>query len=198
MHRTLEHHHKMGRLGWLILLIGLFLAACAPSNTPAPPPTLQAVLASSAVWKGVDPSAVVLLQQQPLDQGQLMLYQWQNEAGEECLTAAYLFELNGQWQPHDTFHAPCRREATFMAAHSGNSTAEAPYGPARHSVAYGVSQMGHAVRVVWADGQVSYVPLTKGSFLAARNGRINVERVELVDSTNGVLRVEEWDEATLN
>ena len=181
----------------LVVFLCLFMA-CAPSPTAEPPATLQAVLSDSAVWQGVDPSAVVVLQEQPLERGQMVLYQWHNEANEMCLTAAILFNLNGTWQPHDTFHAPCQADGRWVAAHSGNSTAESPYGPARQSLAYGYSAEAHAVRVVWADGQVNYVPLGKGGFLAARHGRIEVERVEWVDNSNNVLAIETWDDTTLN
>ncbi|MBK8432594.1 MAG: hypothetical protein IPL28_15445 [Chloroflexi bacterium] len=190
-------NNKMG-WGWLLLLLLPLAAACAAPRTETPPATLQAVLSSSPIWEGIDHNHVAVLQEQALGSGQLLLYQWQNESAETCLATAYLINLNGEWQTHDTFYTACHAEPAFLAAHSGNSTAESPYGPARFSTAYGVSKDGHAVRVVWADGQVSYIPLQNGSFLVARNGNIAVERVELVDSANNVLTIEDWQGSTLN
>lgn len=185
----------IARLGAILLFLNL--VACTTPHTEAPPATLQAVLAGSEIWQAIDQSQVTMLQEQPLGTGELLLYQWQNEAAETCLAAAYVIDINGQWQTHDTFRTACHADKGFVAAYSGNSTAESPYGPTRDTIAYGVSDHGHAVRVAWADGQVSYVPLQNGSFLVARNGRMDVQRVELLDEANNLIDVEDWG-TTLN
>jgi hypothetical protein len=48
------------------------------------------------------------------------------------------------------------------------------------------------VRITWSDGIVSQVPLQNSSFLAARPEKLQVERVELLDTDDTVLETEEF------
>ena len=79
-----------------------------------------------------------------------------------------------------------------MAGYTSVSEIEATLGTPRQTVAFGTSQSGKVVRVIWADGLVEQVPLENGSFLTVRSGRFQIERVELIDSAGNLLNVEDW------
>ncbi len=176
-----------------ILLVWL-TAACTPA-AQEPPATLVAIANDTTVLSPVDLSGVNTLQEQPFGTGQMALYGWQNEAGQYCLVAAYLTIVGDQWQTHDTASVACQTNE-FIAAYTGNSVVESPFGPPRHTVAYGRSLNGMAVRVIWADGMVSHVSLENGAFLESRAGRWDVERIELLDENNNVMQAEEWSSDT--
>ena len=183
---------------WSFLLVW-GLAACQTSNTAAPPPTLQAAVAGTSHLNPEQASHVEVLQERPWGTGQLMLYRWADaETGHACLATAYLTRLNNEWQAHDTATAPCQSAPNgFTAAYTWNSLVEAPYGPPRDTAVFGTSPQGQAVRIVWADGQVSHVPLQNNSFLVSRAGKWRVERVELLDGNNQLLKVEDWSALTV-
>ena len=182
-------------LSWGFLLMWS-LAACQTANTAVPPPTLQAAVAGTSHLNPEQATNVEVLQEQSWGTGQLMLYRWADgETGHECLAAAYLTRLNNTWQAHDTATAPCQathQTTALTAAYTWNSTIEAPYGPPRDTAVFGTSPQGQAVRIVWADGQVSHVPLQNNSFLVSRAGKWRVERVELLDGHNQLLQMEDW------
>jgi hypothetical protein len=48
------------------------------------------------------------------------------------------------------------------------------------------------VCITWSDGVVSRVPLQNNSFLAARPEILQVERMELLDTDDTVLEIEEF------
>lgn len=177
------------------LFVLMLLSACAVEQTNEPPATLQAAVAGTAHLTEADYADIDVLLEKRLGAGQLMLYRWQN-GGADCLAATYLTAVNNEWQPRETATRPCEQNASFMAAYTGNSVVESPFGPSRHTTVYGVSEQGHAVRVVWADGQVSHLPLEDGAFLMARSGRWEVERIELLDHENGLMFTEEWQVGT--
>lgn len=175
-----------------VALATLLLAACTSTSAADPPATLQAAVAGTILLQNTNIHDITVLQEKSIDGGQLLLYTWTNEAQQLCLSAAYLTPLNDQWQTHDTLSAGCTSDAAFVAAYTGTSEIESSFGSLRHTTAYGRSTYGHAVRIVWADGQVTHVPLENGSFLQTRSGRWTVERIELLDSNNNLLAIEEW------
>lgn len=177
---------------WSLMGLMLFLAACNGAQAAEPPPTLQAAVEGSEFLTNMDPNDIEVLQEQAVGGGRLMLYRWLNEADETCVATTYLTTINRVWQTHDTITATCRPAGDFMAAHSGNSHIDAPFGPPRQTVVFGTSEIGRAVRVVWVDGQVSHIPLENGAFLDARSGRWGVERVELLDAQNNIILTEDW------
>lgn len=180
---------------WIALVLAS-LTACQPSaTTPEPTPTLQAALENNPILADTDLNLVSLLLDRPYGKDRLLLYSWQDEAFKLCLGASYLTPLNQEWQSHDTYTSPCSN-GRFLAAYSGNSQVESPFGPARHTIVYGVSEVGQAVRVVWSDGQVSHIPLEDEAFVEARNGRFKVERLELLDEHHNVLLTEDWAQHT--
>jgi hypothetical protein len=180
-----------------LLLLGV-LAACQTAENDAPPPTLQAAVAGTSYLTMEHTAVVEVLQEQAWGTGQLMLYRWQ-DGSQTCLAATYLTRLNNDWQAHDTATAPCQSPSAFTAAYTWDSHVhiEAPFGPPRDTVVFGTSSQGRAVRIIWADGQVTHIPVQQGSFLASRAGKWRVERVELLDSNNQILQAEDWSLANL-
>ncbi len=61
------------------------------------------------------------------------------------------------------------------------------------TTAYGLSHRGHAVRIVWSDGQIDIAPLKAGSFLLARAETLKVQRIELLDANGSVLKTKGLD-----
>lgn len=184
--------NKFGHYLFILCTLIILSAACTATPRSNPPATLQAAVAGTELLTDTDISTIEVLQEKTMDDGQVMLYRWTNDAEQVCLSAAYMTTINGRWQTHDTLSAGCHTNSDFVAAYTGNSHIESPFGSIRHTTAYGSSSDGHAVRIVWSDGQVTYLPLDKGTFLETRDGRWVVERVELLDRDNNVLLVEEW------
>jgi len=174
----------------LFLLIPI-LAACSPTANQ-PPATLVAVANDTSLLTHAELDGVKTLQERPFGTGQIALYTWENEQGATCFVAAYLTTINGQWQTHDTAATDCQPANQLIAAHTGNSDIDAPFGPPRHTMVYGHSPLGTAVRIVWGDGMVSHVPLQDGAFLEARDGKWPVERIELLDASNNIIQLEDW------
>ena len=179
----------------LIMLLVWGVTACTPAGEE-PPATLVAIANDTSVLTHAELPGVQTLQERPFGTGQIALYAWENEAGEECLVAVYLTTINGQWQTHDTASIACQNDPAFMSGYTGNSVIEAPFGPPRHTMVYGHSDLGAAVRIIWTDGMVHHAPLENGAFLEARNGKWVVERIELLDEDNNVLQMEDWQEET--
>lgn len=188
--------NKFGSYLFILSTLIILLAACTATPASNPPATLQAAVAGTELLTDTDINDIEVLQEQGIDGGQVMLYRWTNDAQQVCLSAAYMTTINGRWQTHDTLSAGCAN-SDFVAAYTGNSHIESPFGSIRHTTAYGSSSYGHAVRIVWSDGQVTYLPLDNGTFLETRHGRWVVERVELLDRDNNVLAIEDWQAAVI-
>ena len=169
------------------------LAACTPASEE-PPATLVAIANDTSLLTHAELPGVKTLQERPFGTGQIALYSWQNDQGATCLVAAYLTTISGQWQTHDTAAMDCQQTDSLVAAYTGNSYIEAPFGPPRHTMVYGRSNQGSAVRIVWSDGMVSHVPLQNGAFLEARDGKLPVEKIELLDANNNVIQLEDWQD----
>lgn len=180
-------------LFFISLTLIAILAACTPASEE-PPATLVAIANDTSLLTHAELPGVQTLQERPFGTGQIALYSWDNDQGSSCLVAAYLTTINGQWQTHDTATTECEQTNELVAAYTGNSTIEAPFGPPRHTMVYGRSNTGSAVRIVWSDGMVSHVPLQDGAFLEARDGKWPVERIELLDAGNNILQLEDWQE----
>ena len=174
----------------ILLVIALILVGCLPT-TSEPPPTVQAVADHAAVLHTVTADQIHVLQDQSYGSGRIMLYEWHAE-NQHCLASSYITPLNGNWQISDTLSLPCQQPGEFLAGYTNVSEIEATLGTPRQTVAFGTSQAGNVVRVIWADGLVEQVPLENGSFLTVRSGRYQIERVELIDSAGNLLNVEDW------
>ncbi len=176
-HGELQMFRRTTLLFLLFLL--LLLAACQPNS----PSELNA-----APNKG----EINILQEKPFGTGQLLLTSWIDESGASCMAGTYLIQVNGTYQPHDMLLGGCSTDTLFQAAYTGNSQIELFSGTPRHTTVFGRSEIGHAVRIVWQDGQVNHVPLVNQSFLEARDGKWAVERIELLDEQNNLIFAEDW------
>lgn len=165
-----------------VVIALFFLAACQSGS-----PTSETPSSSSLGDRDVN-----VLQEKPYGSGQLLLTSWHDENGASCMAGTYLTRINDTLEPHDTALSGCQSDAVFQAAYTGNSRVEQFAGAPRHTTVFGRSDVGHAVRIVWQDGQVNHVPLENHSFLEARDGRWAVERIELLDDQNNIILAEEW------
>ncbi|MFT5193671.1 MAG: hypothetical protein ACI9EW_000077 [Cellvibrionaceae bacterium] len=173
-----------------IILIAFMLTACLPT-TNEPPATIQAVADHVEALNSVTADQIHVLQDQSYGSGRIMLYEWYSE-NEHCLGSSYITSLNGNWQISDTLSLPCQQPVEFLAGYTDVSVIEANLGAPRQTVAFGTSQLGSVVRIIWADGLVEQVPLEAGSFLAVRAGRFQIERVELIDASGNLITIEDW------
>ena len=174
----------------VLLLIFSILVGCLPT-TQEPPPTVQAVSSHAQVLHEVATEDIHVLQDQSYGSGRILLYEWEQN-NEHCLASSYLTPLGGVWEISDTVSLPCQQPADFVAGYTNVSDIEANLGSPRQTVAYGISQHGSVVRVIWADGMVEQVPIEEGSFLTVRSGRWTIERIELIDSGGNLLTIEDW------
>lgn len=183
---------------YLLLILGGLLAftGCA-TTAESPPPTISAVVANSDLLSSVDPSGMTILQDRLYGSGKIVLYQWNDTQGNLCIGTSYLQEIDGHLEMSDTATIPCQSDDSLMAAYTGNSQIETQlgFGDPRQTVVYGVSPAGHAVQIVWMDGQVERIPLNNSSFLTVRDGRLDVDRIELFDQSNQLIQVEEFQNA---
>lgn len=174
----------------LILLSAFFAVACMPQSE-SPSPTVQAVVEHAQALTQVSPENIDVLQDEAYGSGRILLYSWQEEE-KKCLASSYMTPLNGNWQLSDTLSLPCQPSSDFVAGYTNVSTIEANLGSPRQTVAYGTSQIGDVVRVIWADGLVEQVPLQNGSFLTVRSGRWTIERIDLIGTDGSIIRSEDW------
>lgn len=177
-HRELQMLRRKSLL-LMVLLAALIGTAC--QGDPSPP--------QSSTIEGND---ISILQEKPYGIGRLLLTRWHDETGATCIAGTYLTRVNDSLQPHNVAMAGCETNAVFQAAYTGNSRVELFAGAPRHTTVFGRSDIGHAVRIVWQDGQVNHIPLENMSFLEARDGTWAVERIELLDDQNNVILAEEW------
>jgi hypothetical protein len=49
------------------------------------------------------------------------------------------------------------------------------------TIAYGLADQGHQVRIEWADGQISYTPVQNGTFLQTYPANVIPKRFDLLD-----------------
>ncbi|MEM8858214.1 MAG: hypothetical protein AAGD96_07840 [Chloroflexota bacterium] len=180
-----------GNLKTSILLFTFFLlVGCLPTNNE-PPPTIQAVSNHAEVLHEVATEDIHVLQDQSYGSGRILLYEWQQN-NQHCLASSYLTPLGGVWEISDTLSLPCQQPTDFVAGYTNVSSIEANLGSPRQTVAYGTSQSGSVVRIIWADGIVEQVPIEDGSFLTVRSGRWTIDRIELIDSGGNLLTIEDW------
>ena len=179
---------------FIIIAVFLTLSACA-TTVETPPPTLQAVVDNSELLAAVNPEQVEVLQDTGFGSGKILLYRWQAQDGAYCLGSSYIINVNNNWQSSNTATMPCQFDPDLMAAYTGNSQIESELGVPRETIVYGYANRGHAVQIVWNDGQVDRIPLENNSFLGVRSGRYIVERIELVDQNNALIQIEDWSTA---
>lgn len=186
----------------LILLFSLFavaLSACAPAATTPPTPEAAAI-SESDFAADLGFNEIEILQNQVAGSGKMVLYRWQNGADEACVATAYLTQLNGRWQTHTTATTDCSSDTHIIAAYTGNSVIQSEFGAPRMTAVYGITDepFAHAVQIVWSDGQVSRLPLEDGAFLAVRQHKLVVERIEVFDANNNLLFIEDWQPTQLS
>jgi hypothetical protein len=176
------------------IFIAFITTACLPAANE-PPPTIQAVADHAEALSAVTADQIHVLQDQSYGTGRIMLYEWFNE-NQHCLGSSYITPLNDNWQISDTLSLPCHQPTEFLAGYTNVSVVESNLGAPRQTVAFGTSDTGNAVRIVWADGMVEQVPLEDGSFLTVRAGRFQIERLELIDKGGNLITVEDWQTET--
>ncbi|MEM9774309.1 MAG: hypothetical protein AAF902_06985 [Chloroflexota bacterium] len=174
----------------VIAFCTLMLIGCLPTSTE-PPPTIQAVADHAQVLNQVSTEDIHVLQDQSYGSGRILLYEWKQDS-QHCLASSYITSLGGHWEISDTLSLPCQQPTSFVAGYTNVSKIEANLGSPRQTVAYGTSQAGNVVRVIWADGMVEQVPLEDGSFLTVRSGRWSIDRIELIGNGGNLLSVEDW------
>ena len=174
----------------IIILSFYMLVGCIPT-TSEPPPTIQAVADHAQVLDQVSTEDIHVLQDQSYGSGRILLYEWEQDS-QQCLASSYITPLGGHWEISDTLSLPCQQSTDFVAGYTNVSKIEANLGSPRQTVAYGTSQAGNVVRIIWADGMVEQVPLEDGSFLTVRSGRWSIDRIELIDGAGNLLGVEDW------
>jgi hypothetical protein len=59
------------------------------------------------------------------------------------------------------------------------------------TTAFGLSNRGSKIRIMWSDGKTSVATVENGAFLDARPETLRVLRAELLDANNRVLEIED-------
>lgn len=148
------------------------------------------------------PDSIIVLQQQAIASGQVLLYRWQSsasqEAGTYCLAATFVTPEGNGWRAQSTGFVT--NEYPRQPPLFGCEIATDAFTPAYFvggnitplTTAYGLGPRGQTVRILWSDGQIDTVPLKDGAFLLACPETLVVQRIELLDSEGRRLDGEEW------
>lgn len=134
--------------------------------------------------------SVVVLQEEKVADGLLLLYQFPDSAqpagrtARHCLATTFVTqERHGGWRAQAASKLGCGRlsEQGFSAMFTvgGNVT--------DLTTAYGWSQEGDQVRIEWSDGQVDLVPLVNNTFLLSRSETLQANQFDLLHRDGTVL-----------
>jgi len=149
--------------------------------------------------------SVVVLQEQEIAGGLVLLYRWQSREarreGTYCIATTFVtpvITLKGKgWRAQSSgaigsfprqpplFGCDVPSDE-FIAGYTvgGNITSL--------TTVFGLSNRGDAVRIVWSDRQVDVVSLQSGSLLLARPKTLQEERIELLDADGNILESKKW------
>lgn len=162
------------RLFWM-LLVTLLLAACGqagPNPADTPLAAFPGFLSEAAL------ASAELLHQEPVADGVILLYRYQDDAS-TCLATVFVNQFpNGSRQAQSASRLDCDQASSFQAAYSKSG---------RFSTAYGLAAGGQQVLVEWSDGRASLVAVQDGVFVQSRPGRLQVTRFELLDANGHLL-----------
>jgi hypothetical protein len=193
---NINQSRKRTFLVYKIFYLSLIFVLSACSGRPFHPTVLDALTEAPGFLIKKDPvimKSVRILRQQNVAGGISVLYRWQTRAaasaGTDCISVTFVTPEGQGWraQSSGSFEL-CNFTATssFEAAYypGGNITAL--------TTAYGLSNHGSKVRIMWSDGKTSYTTVENGAFLDARPETLRVLRAELLDASNRVLEIEDF------
>lgn len=183
----------------LFVFVCLLVAACSRPFHATPADALTefpGMLAGSLN----NHSSLHILQHQDVAKGMVLLYRWQrtdrSSTNTFCVAATFVTPEGRGWRAQSSSYfgeEPSGRARCTFTTRSGFEVSYLPSGNITDlTAAYGLSNRGSHVRITWSDGVVSQVPLQNRSFLAARPEKLQVERVELLDTDDTVLETEEF------
>jgi hypothetical protein len=162
------------RLFWMLLLT-LLLAACGQAGPAA---SDQPLAAFPGFLNPAALNSAELLHQEPVADGLILLYRYQDGAS-PCLATVFVAQFaNGSRQPQSASQLDCSQSGNFQVAYSKSG---------RFSTAYGLAAGGQQVLLEWSDGRSSLVAVRDGVFVQSRPGRLQVTRFELLDSNGNLL-----------
>jgi hypothetical protein len=172
-------------LSLIILSFALIISGCSFWR-PFHPTPLDALTEFPGYLSQANLSLAEVLQQEKIAGGLVLLYRYPlnlKEKNYSCATTFVTQEKNGGWRAQSASRIGCHATpaSEFMAMYTvgGNIT---PL-----TTAYGLSHLGHQVRIEWSDGLVETVPLEDGTFLKSRPAILMIHKMELLNADGEVV-----------
>lgn len=197
---TINHIRRKTNISCKVLAVSIVLLVSACSSRPFHPTMVDALTEFPGKLVGADLStikSVQVLRQQTIAGGVSLLYRWQTSAsaanGTYCLAATFVTPERGGWRAQSTGFFDGDNQALKPAcSFTNNNDFIAGYYPGGNvtdlTTVFGLSSQGSKVRILWSDGQISIAPIQNKAFLDARPKTLRVDRVDLLDVNNNVLK----------
>ena len=173
---------------WAASLLLLLLTACIPGGMAISPES--AATQELIDYDAAIPDSIRIHQTQDWGKSRVVLASYLSEQNNERMSCEAVFEM----QPSTSgWHIAgsgigCSSPPNTDAVTSGSGTQGVP--PDELSYAHGLVTLGaaEAVEITWQDGVIQRVPVLNGSYLALRNGSIQmIARVEVFDAAETMI-----------
>lgn len=188
------------KLRLILLLFLVTLPACSWQR-PSHSTPLRALTEFPGYLTQEKLNSVSVLREERVAGGVVLLYRYpatQSKTGDgnpataptACIATTFVTqERNGSWQAQSASKLGCGPDVGkgFAVTYTvGGNVMEL-------TTVYGVSEAGDRVRIEWADGQSSIVPLVDNVFLQSRPENSPPRRVELLDEEGMTLDSTTWE-----